>query len=364
MGFGLADLSQSIFTAMGLEGSSNPLELGESDRTCLLLIDGLGAQLIAQYANDLPVLPSLTSHSPLDSHFPSTTATNLASLGTGELPGVHGMLGYTVRVPRSGEPGRLLNALKWDDRVDPLHWQKVPTLFERASSQGISVSNIAAKRYEESGFTQAALRGAKYLGANQIVDVVNETKRALQAPRSFAYVYVNQVDVAGHSDGVGSEKWLTALLLVSDLITRLIAELPQATKIYITADHGMINVGQKIILGVDNDLMDGVTLVGGEPRARHIYITPGAESDVAERWKESLGGGADIYLKNDAIAEGLFGAKVSAESTERMGDLIAIAKGDLVLLDPERAAKEGAMVGHHGALTEKERLIPLLSYQT
>jgi hypothetical protein len=47
-----------------------------------------------------------------------------------------------------------------------------------------------------------------------------------------------------------------------------------------------------------------------------------------------------------------------------MGDVIAIAKSDLVLLDPQRAAKEGAMVGHHGALTENERLIPLLSYQT
>jgi hypothetical protein len=194
--------------------------------------------------------------------------------------------------------------------------------------------------------------------------MVNETKRALKDPRSFAYVYVNQVDEAGHSDGVGSEKWLTALLLVSDLIIRLIAELPEGTKIYITADHGMINVGQKIILGVDNDLMEDLTLVGGEPRARHIYVTPGAESDVAARWKESLGVGADIYLKKDAITDGLFGAKVSAESTERMGDVIAIAKSDLVLLDPERAAKEGAMVGHHGALTENERLIPLLSYQT
>jgi predicted AlkP superfamily pyrophosphatase or phosphodiesterase len=364
VGFGLADLSQSIFTAMGLEGSSNPLQLGDSDRTCLLLIDGLGAQLIAQYANDLPVLSSLISHANLDSHFPSTTATNLASLGTGELPGVHGMLGYTVRVPRSGEPGRLLNALKWDDRVDPLHWQKIPTLFERATAQGISVSNIAAKRYEASGFTQAALRGAKYLGANQIVDMVSETKRALKDPRSFAYVYMNQVDEAGHSDGVGSEKWLNALSVVCDLITRLIAELPQGTKIYITADHGMINVGKKIILGVENDLMENVTLVGGEPRARHIYISPGAENEVAARWAETLGTGVDIYLKEEAITQGLFGMDVSAESIDRMGDLIAVAQGDLVLLDPDRAAKEGAMVGHHGGLTENERLIPLLSYQT
>jgi hypothetical protein len=41
--------------------------------------------------------------------------------------------------------------------------------------EGINVSHIAAKRYEGSGFTQAALRGAQYLGANLIDDIVENT---------------------------------------------------------------------------------------------------------------------------------------------------------------------------------------------
>ena len=68
------------------------------------------------------------------------------------------MMGYTVRVPRSS--GRVLNSLKWDERVDPEIWQPVPTLFQRATAAGITVSHVAAKRYEETGFTRAVFRGA------------------------------------------------------------------------------------------------------------------------------------------------------------------------------------------------------------
>jgi hypothetical protein len=44
-----------------------------------------------------------------------------------------------------------------------------------------------------------------------------------------------------------------------------------------------------------------------------------------------------------------------------MGDLIAIPFGGLVLLDKERADKEGSMVGHHGGLSEIESTVALLT---
>jgi hypothetical protein len=42
--------------------------------------------------------------------------------------------------------------------------------------------------------------------------------------------------------------------------------------------------------------------------------------------------------------------------------VIAIAQGNLVLLDPERADKEGAMIGHHGGDSDVESTVPLLLY--
>jgi hypothetical protein len=51
---------------------------------------------------------------------------------------------------------------------------------------------------------------------------------------------------------------------------------------------------------------------------------------------------------------------VSADAADRMGDLIAIAQENLVLLDPERSDKEGLMVGHHGGDSLIESSVPLL----
>jgi hypothetical protein len=302
------------------------------------------------------------NHGLVQTSFPSTTATSLATLTTGELPGVHGMLGYTVQVPRSG--GRLLNALKWDERVDPENWQPVETLFQRAAKVGISVTHVAAKRYENSGFTRAVFRGAEYKGANVVADLVSETKQALQKTPSFVYLYVNDLDNAGHSDGVGSDKWIAALSAIDQMVSQLMKEVPKGTRIWVTSDHGMINVQEKIIIGKDNPLLTGVSVIAGEPRARHLYLendSVQARSDAASLWQQYLQEKALVLTREQAISSDLFGAQLSADAVDRMGEVIAIARGGLVLLDPERADKEGAMVGHHGGDSEIESQVGLLT---
>lgn len=362
-GFGLAELSSSIFASLGVSGAEDYLNIGPSPfgRECFVLIDGMGADVIARYGELFPIFSELTSLSNLGTYFPSTTAVSLSSVGTGVLPGTHGMLGYTVRVPRSGEPGRLLNSLKWDERVDPVMWQKVPTLFERAQHVGVQVSHIAAKRYEGTGFTQAALRGAKYSGANQISEMLTEAAIAHRSSPSYSYVYINHLDAAGHDEGVGSAKWLEALKIVAELLEGLLQRLPKGTRLWVTADHGMINVEEKIVLGQANPLLEGVSLVGGEPRARHIYLREGSELDALKTWRDFLGERADVFLRDQIISEGYFGLDVSIDSRERMGDLIAIAKGGVILIDPERIKQESSMVGHHGGLDPAEQQIPLLT---
>jgi hypothetical protein len=302
------------------------------------------------------------NHGLVQTSFPSTTATSLATLTTGELPGVHGMLGYTVQVPRSG--GRLLNALKWDERVDPENWQPVETLFQRGAKNGITVTHVAAKRYENSGFTRAVFRGAEYKGANVFTDLISETKSALQKTPSFVYLYVNDLDSAGHSDGVGSDKWLAALSAIDQMVSQLMKEVPKGTRIWVTSDHGMINVQEKIVLGQDNPLLTGVSVIAGEPRARHIYLNQDSSEfrkETASLWQEYLQDKAVVLTREQALSSNLFGADVSADAADRMGEIIAIAHGGLVLLDPERADKEGSMVGHHGGDSEIESQVGLLT---
>jgi predicted AlkP superfamily pyrophosphatase or phosphodiesterase len=355
----------SIFASLGLTTAHDEINCGESPsgRELVFLIDGLGADLLSRYADVAPSLSRMSLHATVTTSFPSTTATSLATLTTGELPGAHGMLGYTVQVPRSG--GRILNSLKWDERVDPVIWQPVPTLFERGNEVGITTTHVAAKRYENSGFTRAVFRGAQYKGANISTDLIAETIAALQKTPSCVYLYVNDVDSAGHSDGVGSEKWLGALKYVDSLVEELMRTLPKGTRIWLTADHGMINVDEKVILGRDNDLLTDISVIAGEPRMRHLYLTADsarAEAEVISRWKSALGEKVTMHTRQSAIAAGLFGTHVSLNAAERAGDVIAIAQENLVLLDPERADKEGAMIGHHGGDSAVESFVPLLRH--
>jgi hypothetical protein len=190
------------------------------------------------------------------------------------------------------------------------------------------------------------------------------TVEAMKPSPSFSYVYINHLDSAGHDDGVGSEKWLLALSTVSELITGLRDRLPKGTRLWVTADHGMINVGEKIILGQDNNLMTNITLLGGEPRARHIYVREGAIAETVASWREFLGNKADVFSRDEVIAAELFGPDISIDSSERMGDLIAIAKGEMILIDPTRIKEESKMVGHHGGLEAIEVAIPLLTHQS
>ena len=357
--FGLADITNSIFNSLSVPETIDSLALGRAEnREVLILIDGMGQDAIDKYGDQFPIFDELKQVKKLYTNFPSTTATSLSTLGTGVLPGVHGMLGYTVRVPRSDN--RLLNALKWDERVDPVMWQKVPTLFERAVSAGVSVTHVAAKRYEGSGFTQAALRGAKYVGANGVDEMATAVSAALKPQPSFVYTYLNTLDSAGHSDGVGSDKWLTALQQVSEFITKVKQLAPAGTRIWVTSDHGMVNSTEQIILGQDNKLLENVTLIGGEPRARHIYIKEGAASETIAQWQEFFGNKAKVLSKESAIKDGLFGPVVTEDSHDRLGDLIAIANNDLILVDPARVREESSMVGHHGGVTDIEVEIPLL----
>jgi hypothetical protein len=161
---------------------------------------------------------------------------------------------------------------------------------------------------------------------------------------------------------------LAALSGIDQLVATLLQKLPRQTRLWLTADHGMINVGEKIVIGQGNNLAENITTIAGEPRARHLYLSDGAGAseiaDVASRWEEFLGEKASIYTRDQAIAAELFGNLVSADAADRMGDVIAIAHGDLILIEAELEKQEGAMVGHHGGASDIESYVPLLTAVT
>jgi Type I phosphodiesterase / nucleotide pyrophosphatase len=360
----LADLSSSVYASLDPEvpESQNVLGLAPTQRACVLIVDGLGWELLRDHPAAAPFLSELARNSkPITAGFPATTVTSLASLGTGRPPGQHGMLGYKVLVPGQD---LLLNGLRWDSRVDPRQWQPLPTLFERATAAGIAAVHVARGSFRGKGLTTAALRGAELWPANSMGALAAQAAAALaENGRAFVMAYHGDLDATGHVFGVGSDAWYNQLAHVDKLAEQIASALPSGTWLYVTADHGMLDVGPEDRLDVDAipELRAGLDLLGGEPRARHLYARPGAAGDVLAAWREVLGDRAWILPRDEAIKEGWFGP-VDPRMTDRIGDVVAALAGSFAAVATKTEPGESGLFGMHGSLTPSEQLVPALAY--
>jgi len=358
----LADLAASVAAAVGIPALPNALGIGEARRACILLVDGLGWEQLRDHPAAAPFLSELARNSrPLTAGFPATTVTSLASLCTGLSSGQHGMLGYQVLIPGTA---RLLNALRWDTRVDPQHWQPHLTIYERAAAAGIPAFHIAQGSFRGTGLTTALMRGAEYLPADTMGVLAARAASALaEHSRAYVTVYHGDLDATGHVFGVGSDAWAKQLAHVDKLAEHIAGSLPPETILYITADHGMVDVDEQDRIDIDAEpaLRAGVAVLGGEPRARHVYARPGAAADVLATWREVLGDRAWVMPREEAIKEGWFGP-VDPALAERIGDVIAAPADTAALVATQAEPRESALFGMHGSLTPSDQLIPALAY--
>lgn len=356
----LADLLPSLASRLGVPGGVDALELPQTDRYLLVLVDGLGSLQLHQYADQAPGLAALANQT-LTAAVPSTTATSLTSLGTGLPPGRHGIAGYSFWLP---EAAQVLNTLRWPADIAPVDVQPQLTWFERLSASGVRCSTIAPAHFAGSGMTQAALRGPTFWPVDDEQDHQRRIElavRALAARPGLAYFYERGLDHAGHEYGVGSEEWLAQLSAVDDLVSQLRGRLDPGIAILVTGDHGMVNVPGSARLIVEDvpGLLTDVTALAGEGRLRQLHTLPGQANRVAERWSKRLGDRAWVRTREQAGEEGWFG-EVSPRLAARIGDvLIAMADDGAVLT--RTLPKELNLVGMHGSLTAAEMLVPLLN---
>jgi type I phosphodiesterase/nucleotide pyrophosphatase len=359
----LAEVGSSLLGCLGLPDEPNVLDLPATHRACLLVIDGMGWDLLAEHRDVAPFLAGLAAGGRwLTAGFPATTVTSLTSLGTGRAPGQHGVLGYQVRVP---ETGRLLNALRWDKTVDPVAWQPGPTIFQRAAAAGIGAFRVAQGSFEHSGLSVAGMRGADYRPADTPGALVASAAAALAAqPRGFAMVYTGDLDSTGHARGCTSPAWQYQLAYADLLASQLADALPPGTLLVVTADHGMVDVpgGLRTDYDQTQQLQGGVALLGGEPRARHVYAEPGAAGDVLAAWQETLGPAAWTVSREQAIDENWFGP-ADSRVIERLGDVISAARGYAAVVATETEPRESALVGMHGSLEQQDQRVPLLLHE-
>ncbi|MTV27759.1 alkaline phosphatase family protein [Nitriliruptoraceae bacterium ZYF776] len=368
----VAELVPDLVASLTGRPTTTPVALPEATRgVVLLVIDGLGRHLLDHHAEVAPFLTAASGVT-LDAPFPTTTATSLATIGTGRPPGEHGLTGYSFAVP--GHDRRLV-ALTWswdrqdldiDARLDvvPEGFQPAPTAFERAAEAGVTPVTVLRPEFTTSGLTRAALRGGEVVPAADLDTTLAAAVAAADRPgRTLVYAHHGDLDTWGHLTGPGSDRWCDELARIDAALARVAADLPAGVAVLVTADHGMVAVGDDGFVELADlpELARGVRLLTGDARARQLHVRPGARDEVVAAWREHVGDRAHVLTGEEAVAAGWFGPVVTDTARTTIGDVVVSAVAhDVAWVHRDVDPFGGRLPGLHGALTDVEREVPAL----
>lgn len=325
----------------------------------VVVVDGLGTANLKARAGHAPTISSLPQRR-ITTVTPSTTAAALTTLTTGALPAEHGLVGYRIMHP---ELGLLAPLRDWDGIADVRSWQLAEPLFSAAAALGARPIAFGRPAHAASGFTRAVLAGSAYVGGERIADRFRAAARALvRGESALAYVYIDELDRAGHHDGWQSDAWSRRLEELDAALAEFLAVLPRDVGLVLTADHGMVDIAghQQIVLDLDAPEFSDVAAVGGEPRFRTFHLREGADPHpLLAHLEASEGRRAWVATREEAFDAGLFGPVRSSGVVDRLGEVILAARGQHAYYTRDDDPASLRMVGQHGSWTDEERGIPL-----
>ncbi len=323
-----------------------------ADAVVLLVLDGLGWDQLNDHAHLAPSLMSMQGRS-IHTVAPTTTATALSSITTGLTPGEHGLVGYRMALG-----GDVMNVLRWavgDQQVRRSHPPRDVQTFDPFLGHRVPV--VAQGELQNSAFSEAHLRGCDPVGWRAPSSIAVEAARQVEAGERFVYCYYNGIDKIAHERGFGP--FYDAELRYSDaLVADLMQALPAGTALLVTADHGQVDVGDRIV-HPSRELLDRVTMQSGEGRFRWWHCRPGDVDALAAAARDAHGDVAWVVTKEQTLDEAWFGPTVSPPIQRRLGD-VALCAHQPVSFHEDADSGPFELVCRHGSLTSAEVNVPLL----
>ena len=324
----------------------------------LLVIDGLGwAQLRGRAA----LAPTLSAAAGIDraitSIAPTTTAAALTSITTGRPPAEHGSLGY-----RLADGDRILNMLRWTLGTDTDARRSVPvrTFQPIAPFPGARgpVPVVSKVDFGGTGFTAAHLGDSPLFDYRVPSSLALEVTRRLHEGAPFVYAYYDGIDKVAHAYGLG-DHYDAELVAVDRIVGDVASALPPGAVLLVTADHGQIDVGNRVEM-LGREAMAMVRFLSGEGRFRWVHAQPGAAPDLVELLAERYGSSTWVRTREELVDDGWFGGPLSDGFADRLGDVALIPFEPIAFMDPADPG-ENRLACRHGSLTIDEMLVPLVA---
>jgi len=370
------------FGALPLDGLLTDTLQGTYEKVVLLLVDALGRDLFERMLGTQKNLiwgrlKERATYSPITSVCPSTTASALTTLWTGLEPSAHGIIGYEMWAK---EFGMVINnihhapAYSKGDNVgfsrsgfDPHEFLDQPLIGTHLVNHGIKATTFIHSSIAYSGLSVMQMDDVTlktYVDEADLCVSLAEFLNSRQGIREYVYVYYSDVDTLMHRYNDHNSRVTLQFEAFSHLFEKaflggLSDSVADETLLILTADHGSKTTPKykRYELKRHPDLIDCLVMQPTcENRLAFLYIKPGRMLSVRDYFNKTWPD--DFYLVEPeaALDSGLFGSGPhKANVRDRMGDLIAIARGDAYLW---WAPKQNRMAGRHGGLSREEMLVP------
>jgi hypothetical protein len=379
-GFGAPPLADEILNAMG----------GPFKHVILLVVDGLGLKQLQQFILPQTNKPATGRFSfwtrlmaeavlaPISSVAPSTTASALTTLWTGQPPAVHGIMGYEVFLKEYGlianmlthAPASFVNDFGGLKRAgfNPETFIPVPTIGPHLAQAGIPTYALQHAAIARSGLSTMLFPAVNVVPFRSPSDLWVTLPALLESHENetnYTYIYWGELDELSHKFGPLDRRVELEFTLFSYLLDGFISELRKRargdTLFLITADHGHLHTPAASSL--ETRYHPGFTaglhmLPSGESRLAYLYAKPGREAQLLEYVQQAWPDKFVIVPSASAINAGLFGqGQLHPDLAERVGDFLLIAQDTAYLWWQER---ENPLLGRHGGMTPTEMIVPLL----
>ncbi len=324
----------------------------EASQVVLLVLDGVGWDQLQDRLTLAPTMASMIG-GPVTSVSPSTTATALTSIATGVPPGEHGVVGYRVAVDHD-----VLNILRWTTPLGDARRRVDPRRFQPHAAFGGQRPCIVTKaEFATSGFSGAHLADVRFRGYRTTSTMLVELRQALKAGEPFVYAYYDGVDKVSHEYGL-AEHYDAELAYADQLVADVLGMLPAGAALVVTADHGQVDVGDRV-LELHSDVASHVSFQSGEGRFRWLHARPGREESLAAACRAHHADVAWVRTRDETVEEGWWGPRVTDAARSRLGDVALVAREPVSFHD-EADSGPYVLVGRHGSLTAAEMYVPLL----
>lgn len=355
---------------------------GKIHRVILILVDALAFHRFDQWKGKAPVWKSLMKDgilAPLTSVVPSTTSSALTSLWTGVGPASHGIIGYEMWLKEYGLVANMIThaPISFRGSTDSLkqagfsveNFMPLPTFGSHLWNYGVKSYSFTHYAIANSGLSRMLMQDVDVQSFSTPASMWVSIRKLIESrpyERMYVWAYWGQVDGISHYNGPDDERAAAEFSHYSTafqqfFLNQLSPQLRENTAIILTADHGQTHtpLNSNQILANHPDLLKHLRLKPTcENRFAFLYLHPGREGAVRDYFSANWPSKFHLITLSEALDAGLFGpGPYHPDLLDRVGDLIAIARGNVYLW---WADQDDFLLGRHGSTHPHDMLVPFL----